>query len=107
MTATAKSPSHWEKPDSSKGTAATREQDLKPGKSDLKVGRDQDWIKAAKDQGAGFSGNATQVWRYSDNPAAVDYRNPPEHRFKLTDSGANTGEARTEIQNRLANQRKK
>jgi hypothetical protein len=77
-----KSPSHWEKPDSSKGAAATHEQDLKPGKSDLKVGRDQDWIRAAKESGVGFSGNATAVLhRGPDNPAAGEYRSPKEHRY--------------------------
>jgi hypothetical protein len=102
MTAMVKSPSHWEKPDSSKGAAATREQDLKPGKSDLMTPRDSDWHYAAKQQGVGFSCNAAQVNRYSDNPAAGEYRNPPEHKYKLTDTGAGTGPARVEIQNRLA-----
>jgi hypothetical protein len=98
----------WQKPPSNKGAAATREQDLKPGKSDLKVGRDQDWIRAAKESGAGFSGNATAVLnRGPDNPAAQAYRNPPEHRYKLTDTGAGTGPARVEIQNRLSKQHKK
>ena len=41
----AKRTSHWEKPDSSKGTAATHEQDLKPGKPDLPTPRDSDWIR--------------------------------------------------------------
>jgi hypothetical protein len=98
----------WTKPDSSKGTAATREQDLKPGKSDLKVGRDQDWHFAGKQHGVGFSGNATAVVHHGpDNPAAVDYRNPPQHKYDLTDSGAGSGESRVEIQNRLAKQRNK
>jgi hypothetical protein len=44
-----KSPSHWEKPDSSKGTAATHWQDLKPGKPDRPTPRDSDWIRQAKE----------------------------------------------------------
>jgi hypothetical protein len=46
------------------------------------------------------------VNRYSDNPAAGEYRNPPEHRYKLTDAGAATGPVRVELQNRLAAKRK-
>ena len=97
----------WTQPDDSKAVAATREQELKPGKSDLKTPRDSDWHYAAKQQGVGFDGNAVKVLVRGDNPAAGQYRNPPEHRYKLTDSGAGSGEARAEIQNRLAKERSK
>ena len=93
-----KSPAHWEQPASDKGSAAQEEKQLKPGKSDLPTPRDSDWIRQAKESGTGFSGNATAVYRYADNPAAG--ANPPEHRYKLTDTGAGTGPARVEIQNR-------
>ena len=67
-----------------------------------------DWHKLAKDKlGVGFSGNAVDTLVRGDNPAAGEYRNPPEHRYKLTDSGAGTGNARVEIQNRLANAKRK
>ena len=90
------------------GSAAQEQRQLKPGKSDLKQPGDMDWHYAGKQQGVGFSGNATAVvHRGPDNPAAGEYRNPPEHRYRLTDTGAGTGPARAEIQNRLANQRKK
>ena len=103
-----KSPAHWEQPASDKASAAAEQKQLRPGKSDLPTPRDMDWHRQAKDNGAGFSGNATAVvHRGPDNPAAGQYRNPPEHKYKLTDTGAGTGPARVEIQNRLANQRKK
>ena len=102
-----KSPAHWEQPASDKASAAAEEKQLRPGKSDLKAPRDSDWHYAAKQQGVGFSGNAIQVNRYSDNLAAVDYRNPSEHKYQIPGSGADGGGARMEQQNRLANQRKK
>ena len=87
-----KSPAHWQQPASDKGSAAQAQKQLRPGKSDLPTPRDSDWIRQAKESGVGFSGNATAVLhRGPDNPAAVDYRNPPEHRYKLTDTGAATG----------------
>jgi hypothetical protein len=85
----------------------SRAKAAKPGKAGLSVPRDSDWIRAAKDQGAGFSGNATAVYRYSDNPARVEYRNPPEHRYDTLPYGGDSGVERTATQNRLANQRKK
>jgi hypothetical protein len=102
-----KSPAHWEMPASDKASAAAEEKQLRPGKPSLKTPSDMDWHRQAKAEGAGFSGNAMFGWRYPDNPAAGEYRKPPEHRYKLTDTGAGTGPARVEIQNRLANQRKK
>ena len=102
-----KSPAHWEQPASDKASAAAEQKQLRPGKSDLKAPRDSDWHAAAKEQGRGFTCNPVSVNRYSDNPAAVDYRNPPEHRYKVTDTGAGTGPARVEIQNRLAAKRGK
>jgi hypothetical protein len=101
-----KSPAHWEQPASDKGSAAQEQRQLKPGKSDLPTPRDMDWHKAGKEQGVGFSGNAAAVLVRGDNPAAGEYRNPPEHKYRLTDSGAGTGNARVEIQNRLASKRK-
>jgi hypothetical protein len=96
-----KSPAHWEKPASDKGSAAQEQKQLKPGKSDLTTPRDMDWHYAGKQQGVGFSGNATAVVHHGpDNPAAVDYRNPPQH------NGANSGPARVAIQNTLASKRK-
>jgi len=47
------------------------------------------------------------VYRYSDNPARVEYRNPPEHRYDTLPYGGDSGVERTATQNRLANQRKK
>jgi hypothetical protein len=102
----AKSPAHWEKPPSTKGAAANRGDDLKPGKSDLPTPRDMDWHKAAKESGVGFSGNPTAVLVRGDNPAAGEYRRPPEHRYNLTDFGAGTGPQRIEVQNKLAGKRK-
>jgi hypothetical protein len=101
-----KSPAHWEKPASDKGSAAQEQRQLKPGKSDLPTPRDSDWHRAAKEAGVGFTGNAAAVLVRGDNPAAGEYRNPPEHKYRLTDSGAGTGNARVEIQNRLASKRK-
>ena len=101
-----KSPAHWQQPASDKGSAAQEQKQLRPGKSDLATPRDMDWHKQAKESGVGFTGNPVSVLVRGDNPAAVDYRNPPEHRYKLTDSGAGSGEARVEIQNRLASKRK-
>jgi len=60
-TATAKSPAHWHEPASDKGSAAQQQKQLKPGKSDLKAPANSDWHYAAKQQGVGFSGNATAV----------------------------------------------
>ena len=102
-----RSPAHWQQPASDKGSAAQEQKQLKPGKSDLPTPRDSDWHYAAKVGGHGFSGNAVQVNRYSDNSAAGDYCNPPEHRYKLNHTGAGSGESRIEIQNRLAKQRDK
>ena len=98
-----KSPAHWEQPASDKGSAAQEQKQLRPGKPDLPTPRDMDWHRQGKESGVATA----VVHRGPDNPAAVDYRNPPEHRYELTDSGAKTGEARTEIQNRLAKQRNK
>jgi hypothetical protein len=106
MTATVKSPAHWQQPASDKGSAAQEQRQLKPGKSDLPTPRDSDWHKAAKESGVGFTGNAAAVLVRGENPSVQEYRNPPEHRYKLTDTGAATGPARVEIQNRLAKQRK-
>src|SRR5262249_36545960 len=102
-----KSPARWEQPASDKASAAAEEKQLKPGKSDLAIPRDMDWHKAAKEQGVGFSGNAVDTLVRGANPAAGAYRNPVEHKYQLTDSGAGTGNARVEIQNRLAKQRNK
>jgi hypothetical protein len=103
-----KSPAHWEQPASDKGSAAQEQKQLRPGKSDLKAPRDSDWHYAGKQQGVGFSGNAPAVLSHSgDNPAVGDYRNPPEHKYKVTDTGAATGPARVEIQNRLAGSKRK
>ena len=96
----AKSPAHWEMPASNKGSAAQEQQQLKPGKAGLSVPRDSDWIRAAKDQGTGFSGNATAVYRYADNPAAGEYRRPPEHRYDTLPYGGDSGAERTAVQNR-------
>jgi hypothetical protein len=101
-----KSPAHWQQPASDKASAAAEQKQLKPGKSDLTVGRDQDWHKAAKEQGIGFTCNPASVLVRGDNPAAGEYRNPPEHRYRLTDTGAGTGQARATMQNRLAAKRK-
>jgi hypothetical protein len=102
-----KSPAHWEQPASDKGSAAQEQRQLKPGKSDLQTPRDMDFVKLAKDSaGVGFSCNPIAVLVRGDNPAAGEYRNPPEHKYRLTDSGAGTGNARVEIQNRLASKRK-
>ena len=102
-----KSPAHWEQPASDKGSAAQEQKQLRPGKSDIPTPRDMDFHKLAKDKlGLGFSGNAVATLVRGDNPAAGEYRNPPEHRYKLTDTGAATGPARAEIQNRLASTRK-
>ena len=102
-----KSPAHWEQPASDKASAAAEEKQLRPGKSDIPTPRDMDFHKLAKDKlGVGFSGNAVDTLVRGANPAAGEYRNPPEHRYNLTDSGAGSGEARTEIQNRLASKRK-
>jgi hypothetical protein len=101
-----KSPSHWEKPASDKGSAALEQKQLRPGKSDLPTPRDSDWHKAAKESGVGFSGNPTAVLVRGDNPAAQAYRSPPEHKYRVTDYGAATGPARVELQNRLATKRK-
>jgi hypothetical protein len=76
------SPAHWHEPASDKGSAAQEQKQLKPGKSDLKAPANSDWHYAAKQQGVGFSGNATAVLSHSgDNPAAGQYRNPPEHKY--------------------------
>jgi hypothetical protein len=101
-----KSPAHWTQPASDKASAAAEQKQLRPGKPDLQTPRDADWHKAAKASGVGFSVNAAAVLVRGDNPAAGQYRNPPEHKYKLTDSGAGTGNARVEIQNRLASKRK-
>src|SRR5262245_28881209 len=101
-----KSPAHWEQRDASAGRAATQEKELKPGKSDLKAPRDMDWHKAAKESGVGFSGNPTVVLVRGDNPAAGEYRNPPEHKFQTTPYGGDSGMERVATQNRLAKQRK-
>jgi hypothetical protein len=101
-----KSPAHFEQPNTSKGRAATQERDLKPGKSDLKTPRDMDWHRQGKESGLGFSGNAIQVNRYADNPAAGEYRNPPEHKYQATAFGGDSGVERVVTQNRLAKQRK-
>ena len=98
----------WEQPASDKASAAAEEKQLRPGKSDIPTPRDMDFVKLAKDSaGVGFSCNPISVVVRGDNPAAGEYRNPPEHKHKLTDSGPGTGPARIEIQNRLAKQRKK
>ena len=108
MTAMVKSPAHWEQPASDKASAAAEQKQLRPGKSDIPTPRDMDFHKLAKDSlGVGFSCNANDTLVRGDNPAAGQYPNPPEHKYKLTDTGAGTGPARVEIQNRLANQRKK
>jgi hypothetical protein len=65
-----------------------------------------DWHRQGKESGVGFSGNAIQVNRYSDNPAAGDYRRPPEHRYTIPGSGMGGGSAKVEMQNNLAKQRK-
>jgi hypothetical protein len=79
-TVTAKSPAHWHEPASDKGSAAQQQKQLKPGKSDLKAPANSDWHYAAKQQGVGFSGNATAVpkpqRRQSDSGS-----NPPEHKY--------------------------
>ena len=108
MTEMVKSPAHWQQPASDKGSAAQEQKQLRPGKSDLQAPRDSDWHRAAKEAGVSFSGNATAVLhRGPDNPAAQPTRQVSEHRYKLTDTGAGTGPARVEIQNRLANAKRK
>ena len=98
-----KSPAHWEQPASDKASAAVR-----PGKSDIPTPRDMDFHKLAKGKlGVGFSCNANDTLVRGDNPAAGQYRNPPEHKYDLKEFGANSGPARVAIQNTLAKQRKK
>ena len=96
----------WQKPDDSKAVAATREQELKPGKSDLKAPRDSDWHFTGKQQGRGFSGCAVQVNRYSDNPAAQPTRQVPEHKYRTQPFGGDSGMQRLAMQNQLAAKRK-
>ena len=101
-----KSPARWQQPASDKASAVAEEKQLRPGKSDLPTPRDNDWLRQGKESGRGFCGNAIQVNHYSHNPAAGEYRNPPEHKYNLPSGGADGGSARVEQQNRLASKRK-
>jgi hypothetical protein len=97
----------WSKPPSSKGANAANEGDLQVSKTARpKIPSDGDWIRAAKAAGVDFSGNPTRVLVNGDNPAALDTRNTPVHKYTLTDSGTGAGNSRMEIQNRLAKSRK-
>jgi hypothetical protein len=96
-----KSPAKWQEPASDKASAAAEAKQLKVGTPQLTC-KDGDWLAAGKDQGRGFSNCAVQVNRYSDNPAALKTRDVPVHDYKLTDSGAGSGQARTQIQNWMA-----
>src|SRR5262245_65617990 len=108
MTVMTKSPAHWEQPASDKASAAAEQRQLRPGKSDIPTPRDMDFHKLAKDKlGVGFSCNANDTLVRGDNPAAGQYRNPPEHKYKPTDTFAAPGPSRAQTQNRPANQRKK
>ena len=102
----AKSPAHWQQPASDKASAAAEEKQLKVGNADLKKPSDGDWHYAAKVQGRGFACNPVDVLVRGDNRAALKTRSVPVHDYKLTDTGAGTGEARVEIHNRLAAKRK-
>jgi hypothetical protein len=107
MTAMTKSPAHWQQPASDKASAAAERRQLKPGKSDLPTPRDSDWHKAAKESGVGFSNNAVQVLVRGDNPAAGEYRKPPEHRYRTQPFGGDSGSQRLAMQNELAAKRRK
>jgi hypothetical protein len=100
-----KSPAYWTEPASDKASTAAEAKQLKPGKPQLTC-KDGDWIAAAKEQGRGFTDNAVAVLVKGSNPAALATRVTPVHNYKVTDSGAGTGNARTELQNRLAGKRK-
>jgi hypothetical protein len=103
-----KSPAHWEQPLPTKAARLKSKSSLNPARLGFRFRVTAIGLGQARKAGVGFSGNATAVLhRGPDNPAAGDYRNPPEHRYKLTDTGAGTGPARAEIQNRLAKQRSK
>jgi hypothetical protein len=107
VTEMVKSPAHWEQPASDKGSAAQEAKQLKPGKSDLPTPRDMDWHRQGKEQGVGFSGNATAVvHRGPDNPAAGEYRKTAEHRYQTTPYGGDSGVERVAMQNNLARKRK-
>ena len=101
-----KSRAHWQQPASDKASAAAEQRQLKPGKSDLRTPRDMDWHKAAKESGVGFSNNPLSVLVRSNNPAAGDYRKPPEHVYKTTPYGGDSGMERAAMQNKLASKRK-
>jgi len=101
-----KSPAHWEQPASDKGCAAQEQKQLRPGKSDLQTPRDMDWHKAGKEQGLGFSWNPRAVLVRGDNPAAGEYRRPPEHRYQTQPYGGDSGPQRLAMQNKLASKRK-
>jgi hypothetical protein len=107
MTSMTKSPAHWERPGFDRGSAVDQEKEIKVGKSDLKAPRDQDWTKAGKEQGIGFSGNSVDVLVRGANPAAGEYRRPPEHTYKVPGTGAGVASARIEQQNRLSGKSKR
>jgi hypothetical protein len=99
---------HWERPGFDRGTAVDQEKEIKVGKPAIPAPRDMDWVRATKDKlGRGFAGNAVATLvRGTGSAPAQEYRNPPEHRYQVPDTGAGVGSARIEQQNRLAKQRK-
>jgi hypothetical protein len=82
-----KSSAHWEQPASDKGSAAQEQKQLKPGKSDLTTPRDMDWHYAGKQQGVGFSGNATGLVEPQSGFAYISF--PIRRRFIMLRGGDN------------------
>jgi hypothetical protein len=95
-------------PSDDKAASAAEEREIKIGKQTIPMPSDGDWVKATKDNlGLGFTCNPISVPVRGDNPAALKTRVTPVHDYKVTDTGAGSGEARTEITNRLARQNKR